>query len=96
MQQPLSHLYFLTVTENHNLRDKNLESLVGLANHVKEELENAIDGEAVLLQLEFQAILQVLTQQLASHLDSDQLGGVNEIIEIINRYQHYLRHMSPH
>ena len=85
MQQPLGHLYFLTVIENDNLREKNLDTLVGLASHVKEKFENAIDGEAVLLQLEFQAILQVLTQQLASHLDSDMLGDV-DTIEIINRY----------
>lgn len=89
MQQPLCHLYFLTLMENRNLKDKNLYTLVCLGRDVKRKLQCATDGEAVLLQLEFQAIIQILTQQLALHLDpsqSDRLGDVYDIKDEINRY----------
>ena len=94
MQQPLCHLYFLTVMEHlsgqqsYNLHGSKLSLLVRSAVGVQKQLEVAEGGEALLLWVEFQAVVQVLIQQLALHLDptvTHKLGDVQLIIDDINK-----------
>ena len=79
MQQPLCHLYFLIVLEHllgkqrseqiiqqeHN----HLISFIRMATSIQTTLETAVGGDAVLLQIELQAVTQVLLQQMAWHLN---------------------------
>ncbi len=98
MQQPLCHLYFLTVLEhlNNSTVQSKLSYSVNLAFTVWKELEELgeiINEESVLLRLEFQAIVQVMIQQIALHLDPKnptKLGDLAQIIEDINRYIFYI------
>ena len=103
MQQPLCHLYFLTVLE-HLMAKQNSESflhhqhshiagLVRMADSIHNSLETAVGGEAVLLWVELQAVTQVLLQQLALHLDPNQmqmLGDVQQIVDDVNRYVSFM------
>lgn len=98
MQQPLCHLYFLTVMENlwteqHFNPDRiELTHFVLMAGSVHEELKTAEGGEAVLLWVELHAVVQVLIQQLALHFDPSQthrLGDVQRILDDINRLEEY-------
>jgi len=96
MQQPLCHLYFLTVLE-HLLAKQNTDSfqqrnhmasLVRLAASIHASLKTAVGGEAILLWVELQAVTQVLLQQLAQHLDPNQkqkLVEVHRIQDDVNR-----------
>ena len=93
MQQPLSHLYFLTVMEHllsrHHLKSSSkLDSLVRIGSSVYNQLETAQGGEAILLWVEFQAVIQVLIQQLAMHLDPSKphrLGDAHLVLDDINK-----------
>ena len=92
MQQPLCHLYFLTVmehlwSEHHQSISSELSSLAEFAVSIQKTLETAADEEAVLLWIELQAVIQVLIQHLAWHFDpefADRLSAVSEILEDIN------------
>ena len=94
MQQPLCHLYFLTVMEHlwsehhYNPHTSKLSTLVRSAVNVQKALETAQGGEAVLLWVELQAVVQVLIQELALHLNPSQahkLGDVQLIVEDLNK-----------
>lgn len=94
MQQPLCHLYFLTVmenlwTKNHiNPDSVEVNYFVRSAQRIQEGLKTAKRGEAVLLQVELQSIVQLLIEQLALHFDPSQLnrlGDVQSILGDINR-----------
>ena len=93
MQQPLCHLYFLTVLEHlwykHLKADNNkVTTLTRLTDFVLKQLKDPREGEAVLLWIEVQAMVQVLMYHLASCLDPDQtqkLGNFQLIIEELNR-----------
>lgn len=78
MQQPLCHLYFLTVMEHLCSEENSLSSLVGVAIDVKKELETAVEGEAVLLSVELQAVIQALIQQLAKDFNPSKIGSIME------------------
>ena len=107
MQQPLCHLYFLTVLE-HLMAKQNSESflhhqhshmagLVRMADSIHNSLQTAVGGEAVLLWVELQAVTQVLLQQLALHLDPNQtqmLGDVQQIADDVNRYVSFIFYKS--
>jgi len=93
MQQPLCHLYFLTVLEHlwseHHRTHSKLSILVCSAKNIQKQLQDtAQEGETVLLQVELQAVVQLLIWQLALHLDPSQtqrLGDVQLILEDINK-----------
>ena len=71
MQQPLCHLYFLCVME-HLTSSKKYSTqsyIIEAAVSIQNQLETAVDGEAVLLWIELQAVIQVLLHELASHLN---------------------------
>ncbi len=98
MQQPLCHLYFLTVME-HLLAKQNSEAflhqqhshlagLVRMAATIHTSLETAVGGEAVLLWVELQAVTQVLMQQLTHYMDPSQkqkLVEIHQISDDVNR-----------
>lgn len=100
MQQPLCHLYFLTVMEHlesqnedqHNEDKHNkIPSLVNFASDLQKQLETSEDGNAILLWLELQAVIQTLLQQLAMNLDSSQPSNLGNFILLeddINKLVH--------
>jgi hypothetical protein len=94
MQQPLCHLYFLTVMEHlssahhYNPHTSKLSVLLRSAVNIQKDLETAEGGEAVLLWVELQATVQVLIQELALHLNpaqSHKLGDIQLMMEDLNK-----------
>lgn len=88
MQQPLCHLYFLTVMEH--LWSTHLSKLVNLAEHIQKQLKTAEGGEAIILWVELQAVVQVLLQHLAVHLNPLEIrkfGDVQPIVQDINKLE---------
>ena len=95
MQQPLCHLYFLTVLEHlmasesylHH-QQSHMAGLVRMVASIHNSLDTVMGGEAVLLWVELQAVTQVLLQQLALHLDPNEtqkLGDVLQIADDVNQ-----------
>ena len=92
MQQPLCHLYFVSVMEKYTVRDLEVHNLVHVAGMIQKVLlEQKNDEEAVLLQLEVQAVIQVLTQRLALLFNPSRLHTVRRIMEQINRLEYNKR-----
>ena len=92
LQQPLCHLYFLTVFEHLQSRclqqDYDLPSLVNTARSIEEKLSTSESWEAALLQLELQATKQVLIQHFVKYLDPNtpqMLGDIQQIKPQIER-----------
>ena len=91
MQQPLVHLYFLTVLEHLQAEGYKLSSLVRTANTINQQCASPTTGEVehVLLWVELQAVVQVVLQELAAHLDlseTHRLGEIQPLADDINRY----------
>ena len=91
MQQPLVHLYFLTVLEHLQAKGHNLFSLVRTANTINQQCASPTTGEVenVLLWVELQAVVQMVLQELAAHLDPSETRHMEEIQPLaddINRY----------
>ena len=88
MQQPLAHLYFLTLLEHLQAKTYKLSGLVSFANKIIERCNSPAIGEveAVVLWVELQAVVQVIIHRLATNLNPSKLR-VGEIqMDIINRY----------
>lgn len=91
MQQPLVHLYFLTVLEHLQAEGHKLSSLVRTANTINQQCASPNTGEVenVLLWVELQAVVQVVLQELATHLDPSEtrcMGEIQPLADDINRY----------
>jgi hypothetical protein len=96
MEQPLCHLYFLTFLEHlwsrnfstdSNRGSNKVYSFTELAGFVLKNLENARGGEAILLRVELQAVVQALIHHLANCLDPEQtqrLGDFQNNIKELN------------
>jgi hypothetical protein len=96
MEQPLCHLYFLTILEHlwskHLTTDSNrgsnrVSNFTRLADFILKQLENSRGGEAILLRVELQAVVQALIHHLANCLDPEQtqrLGDFQNIIKELN------------
>ena len=73
MQQPLCHLYFLTVMEHtQSTRQQdysNLAYFVKLTEFIEQQLIAAEDDDAILLMVELQAVTQNLMQELSLYLN---------------------------
>ena len=90
MQQPLAHLYFLTVLERILSDEQRLANMV----RVTEELSNLLSEHAdsklskhahqVVLQIELQAVLQVIAKLLASLLNASEHVQLVKCITKIN------------
>ena len=89
MQQPLAHLYFLTLLEHLQACGHKLSGLVRIANSITQQCASPATGEleAIVLRVEFQAVLQVILQELATHLDPTELrmGEIQLLKDDINR-----------
>ena len=90
MQQPLAHLYFLTVLEHLLSEEHQLASMVRAANQISQLCKSKVEPphSQVLLHIELQAVVQVIAKSLALHLDpSDQaqLGKVQPLVDNINQ-----------
>lgn len=75
-------------SRNLNIPSNQVSTLSRLADFVLKHLENASEGEAILLKIELQAIVQVLIHHLASRLDPKQthkLGDFQNIIDNLNK-----------
>ncbi len=92
MQQPLCHLYFLTIMEhycsslNHS-ESSQLPNMVTQVLKIQQELKDTSDDKAVVLWVELQVVIQVLIQHLAEHLnpmDTRRLGDVSSCLSYIN------------
>ena len=84
MQQPLAHLYFLTVLEHLLSKPYKLSELVILVSRftsicTSEPTSNAVKA---VLYIELQAVIQVIAQQLALHLDPTQPEKFGEVVVI--------------
>ena len=88
MQQSLCHLYFLTVMEHLQSKHHIPSRIVEFASAIQSQLETAKEGEAVVLWVELQAVVQVLIKQLAMYIDPSQphkIGDVTHIMDDINK-----------
>ena len=77
MQQPLCHLYFLTLLEHLQAKKHvfQLSYLVRFANSIAQQCAYPAmrEEESILLWVELQVVLQVILQKLATHLDPSEL-----------------------
>ena len=89
MQQPLAHLYFLTLLEHLQGLEYKLSDLVRIAKTIKLQCGSCTTGdvESVVLWVELQAVVQVILQELATHLNPSKLhiGEVQLLEKDINR-----------
>ena len=91
MQQPLAHLYFLTVLEHLMTQQWLLSGFVRLAISISEMCSSpeVCDRDKVLLWIELQAVVQVIAQNVPHHLDpskQDNIVQFNPLREDINRF----------
>ena len=89
MQQPLAHLYFLTVLEHLQAQRHKLSGLVRIVNNITQHCTSpdTEEVERVLLWVELQAVVQVILQELAIHLNPNKsnMGEVEPLAQNINR-----------
>ena len=71
MQQPLAHLYFLTVLEQITSESHKIATLLRKFEEIHQQCTSldTYDRDKVILWIELQAVTQVVAQQLALHLD---------------------------
>lgn len=91
MQQPLAHLYFLTVLEHLQALRHKLSALVRIANFIIQQCASLAtsEEEGVLLWVELQAVVQMILQELAAHLDPAEayhIGEIQLLVDNINKY----------
>ena len=85
MQQPLAHLYFLTVLEHILSDEQSLANMVRVAGQLSHYANSRLSEPAhkVVLQIELQAVLQAIAKLLASLLDASNrvqlVGSIDEI-----------------
>lgn len=88
MQQPLVHLYFLTVLEHLLSRKYTLSNLVKLAEKIQRYCESPsylTTGDQILLWIELQALTQAVAQKIPHLLSSDHQAELLHLKEPINR-----------
>ena len=88
MQQPLSHLYFVTVLE-HVLSDRqslaNMVRVAGQLSHLCTSGVSEEPAQQVVLQIELQAVLQLIAKLLGKLLDVTEMAEIKDSIMEINR-----------
>ena len=90
MQQPLAHLYFMTVLEHILSDEQSLANMVRAAGQLSHLCSSGISEppHQVMLQIELQAVLQVIAKLLAGLLDAAdrvQFVEIEGSIDEINR-----------
>lgn len=100
MQQPLCHLYFLTVMEHvwskhHNADTSQLNALTRSIFHIQKEIKATLaEEEVVVIHIELQAVIQMLIQHLAEHLNPEGIHGISDyqlVMENLNELDHSSR-----
>ena len=88
MQQPLAHLYFLSLLEHLQAKKYKLSGLVSLANKISMQCVSPAtkEVEAVVLWVELQAVVQVIIHGLATCLNPSRLRIGEFQTNEINRY----------
>ena len=86
MQQPLAHLYFLTLLEHLQAQGHKLSGLIRTANTITQQCASPTT-ERVVLWVELQAVVQVILQKLAVHLNPSKprMEEVHPVVDDINR-----------
>ena len=86
MQQPLAHLYFLTLLEHLQAQGHKLSGLVRTANSILQQCASE-RVERMVLWVELQAVVQVILQNLAVHLNPSKprMEEVHPLADDINR-----------
>ena len=86
MQQPLAHLYFLTVLEHLQAKGHNLSGLVRTANTITQQCASPTT-ESVVLWIELQAVVQVILRKLAVHFNPSKphMEEIHPMVDDINR-----------
>eukprot|EP00731_Ephydatia_muelleri_P021734 Em0014g325a len=89
MQQPLAHLYFLTLMEHLVDKEQDLPALLCMRVAIKKQLHSSSTktNEKILLYIELQAVVQVIVKQVAIDLiSSDPLKTkqLSRMIEEVN------------
>ena len=89
MQQPLAHLYFVTLLEHLQAKEYKLSGMISIASAIIKQCASPATEEVkkVILWVELQAVVQVVLQKLANHLDPSKprLGGIKLLMDDINR-----------
>ena len=84
----------LTSVYGSDVEISQISPLVYLAIKMKNDLARAVNEESIiLLQVEYQAVVQVMIQQLARHLNPmypNKLGDIVYIFDKINRYLYHI------
>ena len=93
MQQPLAHLYFFTVLEHLQAVGHKLSVLVRIANSTIQQCACLAtrEVEGVLLWVELQAVVQMILQELAAHLDPAEAYHIGEVQPLVDNINKYLR-----
>ena len=87
MQQPLAHLYFLTVLEHLMSTQHTLAGLVITARSIEGNLQNCHDKcTKAVLWIELQAVIQVLAQKLAKFVTHYEIGEIQLYIPDLNHF----------
>ena len=92
MQQPLAHLYFLTVLEHLLSEERQLENMVLTANQVLKQCKSQVEPphSQVLLHIELQAVVQVIAKSLALHLDPSDQAQLGEVLPLFHNINQLL------
>ena len=91
MQQPLAHLYFITVLEHLVSRKWEINWFVMSASSIR-ELCNSPDieeSDKIMLWIELQAVVQVIAQNVPYHLQPSQRDNIVQFAPLkddVNRY----------
>ena len=86
MQQPLAHLYFLTVLEHMLNRQKTFPAVVSIAIKLSNECCSEVsESMKVVMQIEYQAVLQVIAKQIAAVVERSETDTLTDTIKAINR-----------
>jgi hypothetical protein len=86
MQQPLAHLYFLTVFEHLLNREQSFPSLVFVSKKLSNDsCSRVAESTKVVLQIELQAALQVITKRIAVIVKVSEIFTLTESINDVNQ-----------
>ena len=89
MQQPLCHLYFVTIVEHFHSDSKyrNCQpvELIDIINKLKSNMKDAKAENAVLLWIEMEAVTQFLIEKIANSLNPSREQGLGDIHSILHK-----------
>ena len=98
MQQPLCHLYFLTLLEHLIAQPQELNSLVRLVGVVGQwcEFDHLSPRHKLVLHIEKQAVIQVIIQRVAELFTQRNHVITNSVSVSVGMCPHYARNSEYH